>query len=108
MCETASNKDFERGFDDNYVKQLHNSEREVLQSFFIDPIVNISRYFIQDALPVIRGMARIEEHRKASGLGFSKKRASRSKFLHYFETQNLYTLRSQIVLNTLCNSFQST
>ena len=108
VCETASNKDFERGFDDNYVKQLHNAEREVLQSFFIDPIVNISRHFIQDALPVIREMARIEEHRKASGLGYSKKRTSRSKFLHYFETQNLYTLRSQTVLNTLCNSFQST
>ena len=85
ICETAINKDFERGFDDSYIKQLHNAEREVLQSFFPDPNVNVSRHYVQDALPVIRGMARMEEHRKASGLGYSKKRHSRSKFLHYFE-----------------------
>ena len=107
ICETAINKDFERGFDDSYIKQLHNAEREVLQSFFPDPNVNVSRHYVQDALPVIRGMARMEEHRKASGLGYSKKRHSRSKFLHYFETQNLYIVRFPTVLNTLCNSFQS-
>ena len=101
------NKDFERGFDVNYVKQLHNAEREVLQSpFFPELTVNIRRPLIQDTLPVIRTMARIEEHRKASGLGCNKKRSSRSKFLHYFETQDLYSMRSQTVLNTLCNSFQ--
>ena len=102
------NKDFERGFDVNYVKQLHNAEREVLQqsSFFPEPTVNIRRALIQDTLPVIRGMARMEEHRKASGLGYNKKRKSRSRFLHYFDTQELYSIRSQTVLDTLCNSFQ--
>ena len=106
ICETSRNKEFERGFDDTYIKQLYITEREVLQSFFPDPIVNIGRHFVQDSLPVIREMARLEEHRKASGLGYTKKRTSRSKFLHYFETQNLYTIRSETVLNTLCNSFQ--
>lgn len=100
------NKDFERGFDINYVKQLHNAEREVMESFIPEPTVNIRCPIIQDTLPVIRGIARIEEHRKASGLGFSKKRTSRSKFLHYFETQNLYSMRSETVLNTLCNAFK--
>ena len=106
ICETSTNKDFERGFDENFVKQLYNAEREVLHSFFPDPTVNIGRSFVQDALPVIREMARLEEHRKASGLGYTKKRTSRSKFLHYFETQNLYNIRSETVLSALCNSFQ--
>lgn len=106
ICEASMNKDFERGFDINYVKQLHNAEREVMESFIPEPTVNIRCPIIQDTLPVIRGIARIEEHRKASGLGFSKKRTSRSKFLHYFETQNLYSMRSETVLNTLCNAFQ--
>ena len=106
VVEASTNNDFERGFDLNHVRQLHNAEREVLGSFFPEPLTNISRAIIQDALPAIRGMARLEEHRKASGLGTSMKRTSRSKFLHYFETQNLYSMRSQTVLNTLCNSFQ--
>ena len=100
------NKDFERGFDVNYVKQLHNAEREVVASFISEPTVNIRCPIIQDILPVIREMARSEEHRKMSGLGSSKKRTSRSRFLHYFETQNLYSMRSESVLNILCNSFQ--
>ena len=100
------NKDFERGFDVNYVKQLHNAQREVVASFIPEPTVNIRCPIIQDTLPVIREMARNEEHRKMSGLGSSKKRTSRSRFLHYFETQNLYSMRSESVLNILCNSFQ--
>ena len=101
------NKDFERGFDGDHVKQLHNAQREVLESsFFSEPTVNIRRPLVLDALPVIRGMARMEEFRKASGLGCNKKRTSRSKFLHYFQTQDLYSMRSQMVLNTLCNSLQ--
>ena len=106
VVEASTNNDFERGFDLNHVRQLHNAEREVLGSFFPEPLTNISRAIIQDTMPAIRGMARLEEHRKASGLGTSMKRTSRSKFLHYFETQNLYSMRSQTVLNTLCNSFQ--
>ena len=99
------NKDFERGFDVNYVKQLHNTEREVMESFIAEPTVNV-RGIVQDTLPVIREIARIEDQRKASGLGYSKKRTSRSKFLHYFETQSLYSMRSETVLNTLCNALQ--
>ena len=106
VVEASTNNDFERGFDLNHIRQLHNAEREVLGSFFPEPLTNISRAIIQDTMPAIRGMARLEEHRKASGLGTSMKRTSRSKFLHYFETQNLYSMRSQTVLNTLCNSFQ--
>ena len=107
ICEALLNKDFERGFDVDYAMQLHNSQREVLESAFCsEPSVNISQNIIQDTLPVIRGMARLEEHRKISGLGNSQKRTSRSRFLHYFETQNLYTIRSQAILNTMCNSFQ--
>ena len=107
MCEASLNKDFERGFDVNYVKQLQNAERDVLDSFVPEFTVNIRRPLIQDTLPVIRGMARLEEQRKVFSLGCNKKRrASKSKFVHYFEAQDLYSIRSQTVLNTLCNSFQ--
>ena len=101
-------KDFERGFDDNYTKQLHNAEKEIFDSFLPDPLVNDRRALIQDTLPAIREMARLEEQRKILGSVSRHKRTSRNaKFLHYFEAQDLYAVRNATpVLNTLCNVLQ--
>jgi len=57
-----------------------------------------------DALPVLRQIARVEETRRLEQ-GKAKGRGSRSRFLHYFETQEVY-LKAE-TLTEMVKSFQA-
>ncbi|TRY69407.1 hypothetical protein TCAL_08890 [Tigriopus californicus] len=73
--------------------------KETLNTF-LSELTICPRTHLTDTLPIIRGMARLEEVRRSGG-GAKKSRSGR--FLHYFDAQELYL--KPITLNYLCNSF---
>lgn len=66
------------------VDRFHS--RETLNAF-LSELTICPRPHLTDTLPIIRGMARLEEIRRSGG-GAKKSRSGR--FLHYFDAQELY------------------
>ena len=56
-----------------------------------------------DALPFLREIARMEQRRQ-SEQGKAKGRGNRSRFMHYFDSQEVYLQPPTLV--TMCKSFQ--
>ena len=56
---------------------------------------------VLDVMPVLRGMARTEEMRRAGKGGGKRSRSGR--FLHYFEAQEIYLKPTTVI--EMCNTF---